>query len=104
MVEGTDHPSTASSPDAKVRGILAAGLEKVKIQNQNQQIEAESTRLKSTSHLLVAGGLRGAATLPHHRSRTLRMPSLGFHARSGTVISVILLSNRLFTCTPKVRH
>ena len=104
MVEGTVHPTTASSPDAKVRGILAAGLERAKIQNQNQQIKAQSTRLTSTSHLLVAGGLRGAATLPHHQSRTLRMPGLGFRTKSGTVISVTLLSSRLFSCTAKVRR
>jgi len=32
MVEGTVHPTTASSPDAEVHGILAAGLVKAKIQ------------------------------------------------------------------------
>ena len=32
VVEGTVHPTTASSPDAKVRGILAAGLDKANIQ------------------------------------------------------------------------
>ena len=32
VVEGIVHPTTASSPDAKVHGILAAGLEKAKIQ------------------------------------------------------------------------
>ena len=104
VVEGMVHPTTASSPDAKVRGILAAGLERAKIQNQNQQIEAQSTRLTSTSHLLVAGGLRGATMLPHHRLSTLRMPGLGFRARSGTVLPVTLLFSRLFICTAKVRR
>jgi hypothetical protein len=32
VVEGTVRPTTTSSPDAEVRGILAAGLEKAKIQ------------------------------------------------------------------------
>ena len=32
VVEGTVRPTTASSPDAEVRGILAAGLVKAKIQ------------------------------------------------------------------------
>ena len=32
MVEGTFCPTTASSPDAEIRGILTAGLEKAKIQ------------------------------------------------------------------------
>jgi hypothetical protein len=32
MVEGTVRPTIASSPDAEVRGILAAGLVKAKIQ------------------------------------------------------------------------
>ena len=33
MVEGTVCPTTTSSPDAEVRGILAAGLEKSKNSN-----------------------------------------------------------------------
>ena len=32
VVEGTVRPTTASSPDAEVRGILVAGLDKTKIQ------------------------------------------------------------------------
>ena len=32
VMAGTVRPTTASSPDAKVRSILAAGLEKAKIQ------------------------------------------------------------------------
>ena len=39
VVEGTVRPTIASSLDAEVRGILAAGLEKAKIQVKNQQIE-----------------------------------------------------------------
>ena len=40
MVEGTVCPTTVSSPDDTIRGILAAELEK---QNTNQQIEGIST-------------------------------------------------------------
>ena len=43
VVEGTVCPTTASSPDAEVRGILATGLKKSKNSSQNQQIEDEST-------------------------------------------------------------
>ena len=57
MVEGAVCPTTASSPDAEVYGILATGLEKSKNINQNQQIEVESTRLQPTSYLLVASSL-----------------------------------------------
>ena len=39
MVEGTVYPTIESSPDAEVRGILAAGIEKSKNSSQNQQIE-----------------------------------------------------------------
>ena len=39
VVEGTVYPTTASSPDAIVRGILAVGLEKAKVSNQNKQID-----------------------------------------------------------------
>ena len=41
VVEGTVCPTTVSSPDDTIRGILAAELEK---QNTNQQIESRSTR------------------------------------------------------------
>ena len=64
VVEGTVCPTTASSPDAEVYGILATGLEKSKNINQNQQIDDESTRLQLISHLPVANSLGGAATLP----------------------------------------
>ena len=40
VVEGTVCPTTISSPDDTIRGILAAELEK---QNTNQQIEGIST-------------------------------------------------------------
>ena len=36
MVEGTVRPTIASSPNAKVRGTLAAGLNKAKNSNQKQ--------------------------------------------------------------------
>ena len=42
VVEGMDCPTTASSPDAEVRGTLVAGLKK-KDSSQNQQIEARSS-------------------------------------------------------------
>ena len=51
VVEGTVCPTTASSPDDEVRGILAAGLGKSKNSSQNQQIEDRNTRLKWTSYL-----------------------------------------------------
>ena len=41
VVEGTVRPTTASSPDAEVRGILGAGLEKAKI-----QIKTSNSRTK----------------------------------------------------------
>ena len=81
VVEGTFCPTTASSPDAEVRGTLVAGLEK-KSSKQNQQIEDKSTRLQSTSHLPVASSLGGAATLPRYRPSTLGMPSLGIRTWS----------------------
>ena len=41
VVEGMVCPTTASSPDDEVHGILAAGLGKSKNSSQNQQIEDE---------------------------------------------------------------
>ena len=41
VVEGTVYPTTISSLDDTIRGLLAAELEK---QNTNQQIEGRSTR------------------------------------------------------------
>ena len=43
MVEGTACPTTVSSPDDTIRGILAVELEK---QNTNHQIEGRSTRFQ----------------------------------------------------------
>ena len=45
MVEGTVCPTTASSPDAEVRGILAVGLKKQKFQNQTKQIDKSGKAL-----------------------------------------------------------
>jgi hypothetical protein len=66
VVEGTVCPTTASSPGAEIRGILAAGLGKSKYSSQNQQIEDESTRLELTNYLPVTSSLRGAVALPHY--------------------------------------
>ena len=41
VVEGMVCPTTTSSPDAEVRGILAAGLEKAKI-----QVETSKSKMK----------------------------------------------------------
>ena len=41
VVEGTVCPTTASSPDAEVRGIFAAGLEKAKIQVKTSKLKTE---------------------------------------------------------------
>ena len=58
VVEGTVCPTTASSLDVVVRGILVAGLEKQKISNQNKQddrlIKVFDCNQKATYLLLVA--------------------------------------------------
>ena len=41
MVEGTVCPTTTTSPDAEVRGIFAAGLEKAKIQIKTSKLKTE---------------------------------------------------------------
>ena len=104
VVEGTVRPTTTSSPDAEVRGILAARLEKAKNSNQNQQIKDRSTRLKSTSYLPVASGLRRATMLTRHRPHTLRMPGLGIYTRSGATLPITPLPSRCLICTTKARH
>ena len=40
-MKGTVRPTTASSPDAEVRGTLAAGLEKAKIQIKTSKLKTE---------------------------------------------------------------
>ena len=58
VVEGTVCPTTASSPDAEVRGILAAGLEKSKKFKSKLAIQKQKVfDCKSTSHLPVASSL-----------------------------------------------
>ena len=39
VVEGTVCPTTTSSPDAVVRGTLAAGFNKQKVSGQNKQVD-----------------------------------------------------------------
>jgi hypothetical protein len=41
VVEGTVRPTTASSPDAEVRGILSTGLVKAKIQVKTSKLKIE---------------------------------------------------------------
>ena len=41
VVEGTVRPTTVSSPDDEVHGILAAGLEKAKIQVKTSKLKTE---------------------------------------------------------------
>ena len=57
VVEGTVCPTTASSLDAEVRGIFAAGLENAKIQIQTSKSKMKVLDSKSTSHLPVASSL-----------------------------------------------
>ena len=104
VVEGPVRPTIASSPDAEVRDILVTGLKKAKNSSQNQKIEDRSTRLKLTSYLPVAGGLRRATTLPRHKPHTLRMPGLGICTRSGAALPITPLSSRLVICTIMVRN
>ena len=64
--EGTVCPTTISSPDDKIYGILAAGL---KNQNTNQNLQIDNQKVldcKITSYLPIASSVGGAATLPRH--------------------------------------
>jgi len=104
VVEGTICLTTASSPDAEVRGILAARLEKAKGQIKTSKSKKKVLDCKSTGHLPVASSLRGAVALPHHRPCTLRMSGLGIYAWSGAVLPVTPHPSRFLFCTTKVRH
>ena len=61
IVEGTVCPTTISSPDDTIYGILAAGLKKIK--TQNQWIDNGSSWLKSTSNIPIFSSLWGATSL-----------------------------------------
>ena len=69
VVEGTFVPTTASSPDAQVRGILAGGLKK---QNTDEKRQVDGKLCKKVldynknSFLHVAGNLRRAPMLPRN--------------------------------------
>jgi len=54
VAEGTVRPTTASSPDAEVRGILAAGLEKEKIQIKTSKSKVLDCNQLATYLSLVA--------------------------------------------------
>ena len=67
MVEGTVCSTAASSPDAEVRGILAAGLGKAKTQIKTcKSTTGKYLIAKSLSYLPIASSVGGAATLPRH--------------------------------------
>ena len=103
VVEGMVCPTTASSPDAEVRGILVAGLKKKnssKSLNQRQEV----LDCKTTSYLPVASSLGGAATLPRDRPSTPGKPSLGISTRSRAELPVTPLLSRLFICITKAGH
>ena len=105
VVEGRDCPNTASSPDAKVHDILATGLEKRK--KFKSKLAIWKWRIldnKSTSHLLVASSLWGAAMLPHRRPCTLWTPGLGISTWSGAALPVTPVFTSLLIYTTKVRH
>jgi len=59
VVEGTVRPTTTSSPDTEVHGILAAGLEKAKIQIKTSKSKAKKYSIanQQTSYLPIASSL-----------------------------------------------
>ena len=103
VVEGMVCPTTASSPDAEVRGILVAGLKKKNSSKSLNQRE-EVLDCKTTSYLPVASSLGGAATLPRDRPSTPGMPNLGISTWSRAELPVTPLPSRLLICTMKVRN
>ena len=104
MVEGTDCPTTVSSPDDDVCGILAAGLEKAKHKSKLANWQQKVLVRRTTSYLPVASSLRGAGTLHRHRSSTLRMPSLGIGTRSRAEMPITPFPSFLLICTTKTIH
>ena len=102
MLEGMGCPTTVSSPDADVRGFLAAGLEKTKHKSAIRQQKVLDS--KTTSYLPIASSLGGIATLPRHGSSTLGMPSLGIGTRSRAEFPITPLPSCLLICTTKFIH
>jgi hypothetical protein len=102
VVEGTVCPTTASSPNAVVRDILAVGLKR---KNFKIKPSKSTNGVKySISYLPAARSLWGAATLPHYRTRTLRVSHLGIHAWGGAMLPITLLPSCLFICITKARY
>jgi len=66
MVEGMDCPTTVSSLDADVCGILAAGLEQAKHKSKLANRQQKVLDCKITSYLPVASNMGGAISLPRH--------------------------------------
>jgi len=104
MVEGTVCPTTASSLDAEVRGILAAGLEKAKTQiktcKSTTQKYSIATRL--AIYLSLAGReelLRFLATDRVLLGRPVWVSTLGVG-----LSSLSLPARRLLICTIKPIH
>ena len=102
VVEETDYPTTISSPDADIRGILASELEKAKHKSANRKQKVLDSKI--TSYLLVASSLGGAATLLRHGSSTPGMPSLGIGTRSRAEIPITPFPSFLLIYTIKTIH
>ena len=102
MVEGTVCSTTVSSPDADIRGNLAAGLEKTKHKSAIRQQKVLDS--KTTSYLPVASSLGGTATLPCRSSSTPRLHRLCISAWSRAEISITPPFSFLLTCIIKIIH
>ena len=102
VVEATDYPTTISSPDADIRGILASELEKAKHKSANRKQKVLDSKI--TSYLLVASSFGGAATLLRHGSSTPGMPSLGIGTRSRAEIPITPFPSFLLIYTIKTIH
>ena len=100
VVEVTVCPTSISSLDDTIRGILAAGLKKAKHKSANQKQKVLDSKI--TSYLLVASSLGGATMLPRHGSSTLGMPSLSIGSRRRAEIPIAPLPSFFLICTNKI--
>ena len=105
VVEGTVCSTAASSPDAEVRRILAAGLGKAKTQTKTCKSTTRKYSIaKKTSYLPIASSVGGAATLPRHSPSTPWAFGLAISTRSGAMLPITPFPRCCLICTTKARY
>ena len=108
VVEGTVCPTTASSPDAAVRGILPTGLKNQKHLKKGKSMKISEKVLdclKRASYIPVASRQQRTWALTRCRSGALRVLHLSIFAWAGAALPTLIISSCFpILCTIKLKY